>query len=114
MLKPNILVRLVDTAQLPIEIQISLLQKTDYFIWLHGAGGSLSMLLKENAINHEIYHTYYNMRVNLVAALSGHKTYQSKIKYKMRNEINQMIYIDNNSFCNCILEKMVESGFTSL
>ena len=110
-LDPNILVRLVDTAQLPIETQISLIQKTDYFIWLHGAGGSLSMFLKEGAINHEVYHKYYNMRVNLVAALNGRKTYQSKIKYRIKRRKNEIIYLDNKSFCNSILQNMNESRF---
>ena len=69
------------------------------------------MFLKENAVNHEIYHKYFNMRINLVAALNGYKTYQSNISYIKRTEINEMIYIDSKSFCSTIFEKMKESGF---
>ena len=36
--KEKFLIRLVDTASLSIEEQISLMQKTNYFLGIHGAG----------------------------------------------------------------------------
>ena len=110
-LKPNILVRLVDTGQLDIETQIALMRKTDYFIWPHGSGGTLSMFLKDNSIDHEVYHVFGNTRVLLIGAMNGHKTYSSKISSIVTKKENEMIHLDLNNFINNVLFKMNESNF---
>ena len=50
----NILLRLVDTARLPIYEQIAILRKTDYYVGIHGAGLTLSIFAPKNCIYHEV------------------------------------------------------------
>lgn len=85
------LIRLVDTANLTITEQISLMKKTDYFVGVHGAGLVLSVFLPETSIVNEINTNYTSKNVEIVSKLSGHKTY---IDYLMYNEE----IIDGNNY----------------
>lgn len=51
--KEKFLIRLVDTAFLLIEEQISLLQKANYLFGIHGAGMLLSIFLPQKSNAHE-------------------------------------------------------------
>ena len=53
-LPKNILIRLIDTASLSINEQISLMRKTDYLVGIHGAGLCLSIFMPNESIVHEI------------------------------------------------------------
>ena len=44
-LPDNILVRLINTGELSIQEQISLMRRTDYLIGIHGAGLALSFFV---------------------------------------------------------------------
>ena len=84
-LPSNFLIKLVDTASLPITQQISLVKDTDYFIGVHGAGLSLSIFMPNNAILHEILPYKKNKLLSLMSKLSGHKTYSDVIRNKIAN-----------------------------
>ena len=53
-LPKNILVRLIDTARLPISEQIAILRKTDYYVGMHGAGLCLSIYSPNHCIRYRL------------------------------------------------------------
>ena len=76
------MIRLVDTASLSIGEQISMMQKTNYFIRIHGAGMLVSIFLSHKSIAHEIKSKdrITPNRPQIVGILSGHKFYSDFIK----------------------------------
>ena len=86
-LPKNYLIRLVDTAPLSIEDQISIMKKTDYLIGVHGAGLSLSIFMPYQSIVYEILPKENIKVLRLMSALSGHKVYFDIIKSELKNHI---------------------------
>ena len=111
-LPKDIFVRLVDTSQLSIEEQISVLKKTDYFIGVHGAGLVLSIFLPYYSIVHEILPRHNMNGLRLMSNLSGHKTYSNIVEADIK-EIDdcEQLFFNSNEFTNIILECMKNSNF---
>ena len=111
-LPKNILIRLVNTASLPMKEQISVIRKTDYLVGIHGAGLSLSIYMKKSAILHEIL-AVENLKVLvLMSALSGHKTYSDIINAKIKfDEGLEKVYFDTTDFANNVKKHMEENDF---
>ena len=71
LLPKNIFIRLVNTTDLSIFEQISIAKNTDYFIGIHGAGLSLTMLTPEHCINQEILDIPNLNSLKLIFRMSG-------------------------------------------
>ena len=112
--KYNVLIRLVDTASLPIEKQISIIQKTDYFMGIHGAGLFLSIYLPKGAIVHEIKSKLKRVpnRPQIIGILSGHKFYSDFVKIEIKNEdFQEKYYIDVKDLTKKMLRHMKDNNF---
>lgn len=96
-LPKNILIRLVDTASLSITQQISIMQKTDYFLGVHGAGLFLSIFLPLHSIVHEIKNKNEMNNLQILSILSGHKCYSDIIEANVKN-INNSEYLFFNPY----------------
>ena len=109
-LSKDILIRLVDTARLSIEEQISIMKKTDYFVGVHGAGLTLSIFLPSKSIVHEILSNMEGLR--FMSIMSGHKTYTDYLyaKTKIIND-NKILFFNSDEFANKILIHMRENNF---
>ena len=112
---PNyILVRLINTASLPIKDQISVMRSIDYLVGIHGARLSLSIFLPKKSIYHEILHFQsINTKVlALMSALSGHITYRDKLEATTdQMDGNDNVYFDENVFADSVLTHMNENNF---
>ena len=111
-LPKNILVRLVDTAQLNISEQISIMKKTDYFIGVHGAGLFLSIFMPIKSIINEI--SFGKKTTNLIKMnkLSGHISYSDVINANLKNiSDNEYIFFDTNNLTITIIEHMRTNNF---
>ena len=107
----NILIRLVNTASLPIKEQISLMRKTDYLVGIHGAGLSLSIFMKEKSIVHELLNPNLNCLV-LMSELSGHKTYSDILRNQREKDgEHEIIYFNTDDFTQSILNHMKENKY---
>jgi len=112
LLPKNILVRLVNTAELPIAEQISIARRSNYFIGIHGAGFFLTIFSPSDCIIHEIYNRPYNNHPRTMSGLSGHKTYATLIKSKVENiDGKTFIYFDPDNFATKIIDKMKLNNF---
>ena len=110
LLPKNILIRLVDTARLPIAEQISILRKTDYYVGIHGAGLILSIFAPKHCILHEVLPSDNMNGLVLMASLSGHKTYSDIINSDIKTENgNELVYFDEKEFVNSVIEHMKEN-----
>ena len=111
-LPKNILVRLVETAGLPMKEQIGLMKKTDYLVGIHGAGLSLSIFLPYNSILHEVCPSLYMAVLRLMSVLSGHKTYSDIIKARVEKikEI-ETVFFDADAFSNSVYNHLKENNF---
>ena len=108
----NYLIRLVDTASLPIIEQISIMRKTDYLIGVHGAGLSLSIFMPSHSVLHEILPKKNIKVLILMSALSGHKIYSDIIKSKLKIINNNDIYFfDEYEFTEKIQKSIKENYF---
>ena len=109
-LPKNILLRLIDTASLPIAQQIAILRKTDYYVGIHGAGLCLSIFAPNHCIFHEVLPRPNMNGLLLMASLSGHKTYSdiidADIKYENNNE---MVLFDEDEFVQSVIEHLKET-----
>ena len=104
-LPDDILVRLIDTASLPIEKQISIMKKTDYFIGIHGAGLVLSIFLPKESILDEILSNMSGL--SSLSRLSGHKTYTDYISYNKKIiDDNKNYFFEVDDFVRTIKENM--------
>ncbi len=90
-LPKNILIRLVDTASLNINKQISIMKKTDYLFGIHGAGFTLSIFTPNTCIIHEILPN--DNLVMIMESLSGHKIYSDETKVIKKNIILNQQFI---------------------
>ena len=116
LMKKNILIRLVDTANLPLETQISIMQKTDYFLGIHGAGIFLSIFLPNKSIVHEIKSKkkFTPNRPQIAGILSGHKVYSDFVKITIRIiDTQEMYFIDKNDLVKKVIKNMKEINFIS-
>ena len=110
LLPKNILLRLIDTASLPIAEQISIIRKTDYFIGMHGSGLCLSIYAPSHCIIHEVLPKYNMNGLLLMASLSGHKTYSNILPSEIKEvDNNEMVYFEPEKFVNTVIEHMKES-----
>ena len=109
-LPKNILLRLIDTASLPISEQISIMRKTDYFVGIHGAGLTLAIFAPKHCIFHEVLHKYNMNGLLLMASLSGHKTYSDIVSSQTKIiDTNENIFFDEEKFVERVLSHMKEN-----
>ena len=109
-LPKNILLRLIDTASLPISQQISILRETDYYVGIHGAGLALSIFAPNHCILHEVLPENNMNGLLLMGALSGHKTYSDIIESNTRSiEGNEYVFFEPNFFVDKVIEHMKEN-----
>ena len=103
--------RLIDTASLPIEQQISIMRNTDYFVGIHGAGLSLIIYAKKSCIYHEVLHSSNMNGLELFASTSGHKVYKDIIHAEVKyiNE-NENIFFNVEDFASIIISHLKESN----
>ena len=112
LLPKNILIRLIDFAQLPMKDQISVVRSTDYLIGIHGAGLSLSIFLPHKSIFNEFDHENIISVLGIMSALSGHLTYTDYIKSsKSYIDGNENIEFDENEFVERVMTHMKENNF---
>ena len=110
LLPNNILLRLVDTASLPIAQQIAIVRKTDYYVGIHGAGLCLSIYAPSNCIFHEVLPRPNMNGLLLMAALSGHKTYSDIIEAEVKDvDGNELVYFNEDSFAQNVISHMKEN-----
>ena len=111
-LPKNILIRLVDTASLSISQQISIMQKTDYFLGIHGAGLILSIFLPPHSIVHEIKNKKEMNNLQILSILSGHICYSDIIEANIKN-INHSEYLFFNPYdvAKNVLKHMKQNNF---
>ena len=108
----NFLIRLIDTAKLPMREQISIIKNTDYLVGIHGAGLSLSIFLPKNSILHEVLHSDNLKVLSMMSKMSGHITYSDIINAEVKNiRGNEYIFFDESEFCKKVLEHMKENNF---
>lgn len=101
----NYLIRLVDTASLPIIEQISIMKKTDYLIGVHGAGLSLSIFMPYQSVLYEILPKKNIKVLSLMSALSGHRVYSDVIKSELKIiDNNQVYFFDSNQFIQKVIK----------
>ena len=111
LLPKNILLRLIDTARLPIKQQISIMRNTDYFVGIHGAGLSLSIFAPQNCIYHEVLHVPNMNGLELFAALSGHKVYKDIIAANVKYiDGNENIFFNVDEFAKIVISHLKESN----
>ena len=112
LLPKNILIRLIDTAKLPMKDQISVMRNTDYLIGIHGAGLSLSIFLPHESIFNEFDCDDWKSVLGLMSALSGHKTYTDYIKSTRKYiDGNGNVIFDENEFIERVMAHMKENNF---
>ena len=112
LLPKNFLVRLVNTADLPIAEQIAIARSSNYFIGIHGAGLFLTIFSPKDCIVHEILHKPYNSLLRIMSGLSGHKTYSTIIKSNVRDiDGKSFIDFDPERFAENIIAKMKRNNF---
>ena len=111
-LPKNILVRLVNTACLPMNEQISLMKKTDYLVGIHGAGLTLGIFLPLSSIYHEILHKETWNVVLFLSMMSGHNCYFDIVK-GTDNKTNGFEYVsfDENDFVEKVIKHMKENNY---
>ena len=112
LLPKNILIRLIDTAKLPMKEQISLMKSTDYLIGIHGAGLSLSIFLPHKSIFNEFDIENIVSVLGLISALSGHLTYTDYIKSSIfKIDGNENVVFDENEFIEKVMSHMKDNNF---
>jgi hypothetical protein len=109
-LPKNILLRLIDTAALPISQQISILRETDYYVGIHGAGLTLSIFAPNHCILHEVLPDENMIGLVLMGALSGHKTYSDIIASNIKDiDGNENVFFEPDAFVDKVIEYMKEN-----
>ena len=110
-LPKNILLRLIDTASLPISQQISILRQTDYYVGIHGAGLCLSIFAPNHCIFHEVLPKYNMNGLLLMASLSGHKTYSDIINADIKNKDgNELVFFNEGEFVERVIQNLKENN----
>ena len=109
-LPKNILLRLIDTAALPISQQISILRETDYYVGIHGAGLTLSIFAPNHCILHEVLPDINMIGLVLMGALSGHKTYSDIIASNIKDiDGNENVFFEPDYFVNAVISHLKEN-----
>ena len=108
----NILVRLVNTANLPMTQQISLMKKTDYLVGIHGAGLTLGIFMPLSSIYHEILPKDHWNLVQFMSMMTGHISYFDIVKGEY-NKIDgyEYIFLDENDFVEKVTKHMKENYY---
>ena len=111
LLPKNFLLRLIDTASLPIEQQITIMRNTDYFVGIHGAGLSLIIYAKPSCIYHEVLHSPNMNGLELFAATSGHRVYKDIIDAEVKDvDGNENIFFNVEHFAKSVISHLKESN----
>ena len=111
LLPKNILLRLIDTASLPIAQQIAIARKSDYFVGIHGAGLCLSIYAPNRCVLHEVLPSSNMNGLLLMASLSGHKTYSDIIESQTKQiDENEYIFFNTDEFADKVIQAMKESN----
>ena len=111
-LPKNVLLRLIDTAPLPIAKQIAIARQSDYFVGMHGGGLCLSIYAPNHCILHEILPKYNMNGLLLMASLSGHKTYSNIIQSQTKViDETEYVFYDVEEFTDCVIQTMKENNF---
>ena len=111
-LPKTILIRLVDTSNLTLSEQISLMKKTDYFLGIHGAGLLLSLFLPPTSILHEITPTTKTKNLASLSKLSGHRTISERIKGTMKKvEGTEYVYFNTDILAQKVMQTIKEYFF---
>ena len=112
--KKKFLIRLVDTARLSFEEQISLMQKTNYLLGIHGAGMFLSIFLPLKSIAHEIKSKDRKTpnRPQIAGILSGHKYYSDFVNIDIKNiNFQEKYFVDLNDLVKKVIKILTENTF---
>jgi len=112
--KEKFLIRLVDTASLSFEEQISIMQKTNYLLGIHGAGMFLSIFLPQKSIAHEIKSKNRKTpnRPQIAGILSGHKYYSDFVNIDIKNlDFQEKYFVDLNDLENKVFKILNENNF---
>ena len=112
-LPEKVLVRLVDTANLTMIEQISLMKKTDYLIGVHGAGLFLSVFMPLESVLHEISPPKKTNNLLLMSSLSGHRFFTDIFRNATVEEIDGSGYVFFNGrlVAYKVLKHMNETDF---
>jgi len=88
------------------------MQRTNYFLGIHGAGLFLSIFLPNNSIVHEIKIKNVMNNLQIIGILNGHKVYSDIIKGKVMNiSTQQTFFFDKNDLADKVLKHMNENHF---
>ena len=112
--KEKFLIRLVDTARLSFEKQISIMQKTNYLLGIHGAGMFLSIFLPHKSIAHEIKSKNRETpnRPQIAGILSGHKYYSDFVNADIKNlDFQEKYFVDLNDLEKKVIKILNENNF---
>lgn len=88
------------------------MQKTDYFLGIHGAGLILSIFLPPHSIVHEIKNKDEMNNLQILSILSGHRCYSDIIETNIKN-INNSEYLFFNPYeiAKKVLKHMKQNKF---
>jgi len=114
LLKEKFLIRLVDTARLSFEQQISIMRKTNYLLGIHGAGMFLSIFLPHKSIAHEIKNKNRKTpnRPQIAGILSGHKYYSDFVNSDIKNlDSQEKYFVDLNDLEKKVFKILTENNF---
>jgi len=108
----NILIRLVNTASLPMSDQISIMRKTDYLVGIHGAGLTLGIFMPVSSIYHEILNKETWSVLLFLSMMSGHNCYFDIVK-GIDNRTNGFEYVsfDEIDFVEKVKKHMKENNY---
>lgn len=112
--KEKFLIRLVDTANLSIEEQISIMRKTNYFLGIHGAGMFLSIFLPHKSIAHEIKskNRITPNRPQIAGILSGHKYYSDFVNIDIKNlDFQEKYFVDLDDLEKKVFKILTENNY---
>ena len=81
-------------------------------IGIHGAGLTLSIFMPYKSILHEINHNLNMIVPRTMSALSGHKTYDDRVRAETKNiDDNENVFFDIDELGKRVLNRMKESNF---
>lgn len=112
--RENTLIRLVDTAKFDIEGQISVINRTDFFIGIHGAGLTLAVYAPKHTIFQEIYHSPNVDWLRFLAVVSGHRSFKDHIRNRVEHDGNEQVHFDIDDFVNLIKRRINEVDFYNI
>lgn len=90
------------------------MQKTNYFLGIHGAGMFLSIFLPRKSIAHEIKSKDRKTlnRPQIAGILSGHKYYSDFVKIVIKNlDFQEKYFVDLNDLEKKVFKILIENNF---